>query len=122
MSVNILIVDDEEIITEILGDEMEELDGVTAFIASNGKEAIEVLNKENIQIVLTDFKMPVMNGAELIREIYSKFELSQIKTFMMTAYSPDDLQDLLKEFQVEVIRKPFSFEDIKNIVFKGYLE
>lgn len=122
MSVSILIVDDEEIITEILGDEMEALDGVTAFIASNGKEAIEVLNKENIQIVLTDYKMPIMNGAELIREIYSKFQVSQIKTFMMTAYSPDDLQDLLKEFQVEVIRKPFNFEDIKNIVFKGYLE
>ena len=86
---------------------MEELDGVTAFTASNGKEAMEVLSKEEIQIVLTDFKMPIMNGAELIKEIYSKFNQSQIKTFMMTAYSPDDLKDLLEEFHVEVLSQVF---------------
>ena len=68
---------------------------------------LSFLSKEEIQIVLTDFKMPIMNGAELIKEIYSKFNQSQIKTFMMTAYSPDDLKDLLEEFHVEVLSQVF---------------
>ncbi|MCG8619778.1 MAG: response regulator [Desulfobacterales bacterium] len=69
MSANkILIVDDEEIIVRLLSMSLRS-DGYEVVSAHNGKEALEVLKKEAPDIVVTDIKMPVMDGLELLKRI-----------------------------------------------------
>lgn len=69
MSANkILIVDDEEIIVRLLSMSLRS-DGYEVVSANNGEEALEVLAREAPDIVVTDIKMPVMDGLELLKRI-----------------------------------------------------
>ena len=66
--IRVLYVEDEEDILRfasmVLEDYVDKL-----FIARNGKEALEILKKENIDLIITDILMPKISGIELIREI-----------------------------------------------------
>ncbi|HCY83731.1 MAG TPA: histidine kinase [Desulfobacteraceae bacterium] len=69
MSANkILIVDDEQIIVRLLSMSLRS-DGYDVVSANNGEEALAVLEKEAPDIVVTDIKMPVMDGLELLKRI-----------------------------------------------------
>jgi PAS domain S-box-containing protein len=64
----ILIVDDEKIIVRLLSMSLQS-DGYETITAGNGQEALEVFKAESPDIVITDIKMPVMDGLELLRKI-----------------------------------------------------
>ncbi|MCG8688483.1 MAG: response regulator [Desulfobacterales bacterium] len=69
MSINkILIVDDEEIIVRLLSMSLRS-DGYECVTAGNGEEALKVMEAESPDIVVTDIKMPVMDGLELLKQI-----------------------------------------------------
>ena len=69
MSANkILIVDDEEIIVRLLSMSLKS-DGYETVVAYNGEQALEVFDKESPDIVVTDIKMPGMDGLELLKKI-----------------------------------------------------
>ena len=59
--------------------------GRTVFYAHNGKEAISILDRETIDLVLVDYLMPVMNGADLVRYIRNHRELRYLPVLMITA-------------------------------------
>ena len=63
----VLLVEDEYFIRQGLAHKIEELDDiyVIAAQAANGVEALEILQKTSIQLVITDIQMPVMDGLEL---------------------------------------------------------
>ena len=61
MMETILVVDDEKNYTAVLRAVLEE-EGFETFIANSGAEALEVLDHEDIQLVITDMKMPGMDG------------------------------------------------------------
>jgi len=68
-SFRILLVDDEEVTHKSIGGFLQDL-GYQVLIAENGKQALDILQKENrIGLVISDVKMPVMNGLELLRSI-----------------------------------------------------
>lgn len=69
---SLLIVDDEEAIRTILRRVMEK-QGFTCHLAANGVDALEVLNKHPVDIVLTDVDMPGMGGIELVRLIRAQY-------------------------------------------------
>lgn len=72
MSANkILIVDDEEVIVRLLAMSLRS-DGYETVTAGNGEEALKVLDAEAPDIVVTDIKMPVMDGLELLKRIKEK--------------------------------------------------
>jgi CheY-like chemotaxis protein len=68
MSKKILVVDDDAINRKLLIKILERK-GFKSIEASNGVEALEILKKEPIDIVLLDIVMPVMNGLELLQEL-----------------------------------------------------
>ena len=87
MSKKILIVDDEQSMRETLSI-MLEREGFTVDSSSGGSEALEMCGQNNYDLVITDLKMPEMNGIELIEAIYSKgYDLPVI---VMTAYATKD--------------------------------
>jgi len=67
----ILIVDDEANIRELVKEILEEQGGYKTLSASNGKEALELFleNKDKISIIMSDIKMPIMDGLEFLREV-----------------------------------------------------
>jgi len=83
MSVNILIVDDEEEIREMLVRHFTFLD-YNVEMAGNGVEAIQVLNQKRIDVVITDILMPGMNGVELLEHIQN--DAPMIHTIVITGY------------------------------------
>ena len=64
----ILIVDDEKNYPRILGAVLEE-EGFEIFTANSGPEALEILESSDVDLVLTDMKMPVMDGIQLLEKI-----------------------------------------------------
>lgn len=84
------------------------------FTALNGKEAIPILEAENVDLVITDYMMPEMDGVELCRHIRTSFDLSHLPVIMLSARSAIDSR--LKSFEAGVdayVSKPF---DVKTLL------
>ncbi len=82
--------------------------GYTCLTASNGKEALKVPDKNNVDLVLTDIVMPKMDGIKLTEIIKEKYD-SQV--IMMTGCVKDFTRNAMDRGADEFINKPL---DIKN--------
>lgn len=115
----LLVVEDEEIIRNkiIYNTNWKEHGFVEVLQASNGMEALDIVRKNNIDIVITDIQMPEMNGIELIREIKS---LNRgIKCIIITAYAEFEYAKESVKLNVnDYILKPFKSKDLLDIVKK----
>ncbi|MBN2106353.1 MAG: sigma-54-dependent Fis family transcriptional regulator [Deltaproteobacteria bacterium] len=106
----ILIVDDEKKMRHILQIILEQK-GYRTEQASNGSEALELIKKYHYAMVITDLKMPVMDGQELIREI-KKID-PDYPVVVLTAYgSIDSAVGAIREGAIDYITKPFEEEKI----------
>ena len=82
-SSNVLIIDDEENLRKLLA-RVVELEGYTVYQAASIKEGIRVLDKENINIVVSDVKLPDGNGVELVSRIKQDYPVAEV--IVLTAY------------------------------------
>ncbi len=106
----ILIVDDEKKMRHILQIILEQK-GYRTEQAANGSEALELIKKFHYAMVITDLKMPVMDGLELIREI-KKID-PDYPVVVLTAYgSIDSAVGAMREGAIDYITKPFEEEKI----------
>ncbi|WP_299978559.1 sigma-54 dependent transcriptional regulator [Desulfobacula sp.] len=102
---NILIVDDEKNYPRIIGEILQE-EGYTSLTASSGMEALDILNNELIDLVLTDVKMPGMSGIQLLEKI-KEINLD-IPVIIMTAYgSVEKAVGAMHKGAYTFILKPF---------------
>lgn len=109
----LLIVDDEieyqNVMSFILSDE-----GYNIATCSNGVEALEYIENNIVHLVLTDLKMPVMDGVELIKRIKEKYE--SIDVIVMTAFgSIESAVDSIKYGAIDYFAKS---NDMKELVMK----
>lgn len=83
---NVQIVDDEPIIRLGLQKliDWEEMGFEIACIAQNGKQALEQLETEKVDLIITDIEMPIMNGLDFIREVREKDK--NVEIVILTAY------------------------------------
>lgn len=118
MDYRILIVDDIFINRMLLKEVIKKFSKV-CFEAQNGKEAIEILQKEELDIILMDIEMPVMNGVETTKYIRERFTYPKrnIPIIALTAYNPDIF---FKDYNSigfnELITKPYSLEGLKKTI------
>ena len=108
----ILIVEDEKEIREIVKEMLETL-GYKVQDAENGKEAIEILKRENydFDLVISDIIMPEMDGYEMYREI--KKINPNTKFLFITGYSENALHEYGQEFtNVKFLKKPFNIKEL----------
>jgi len=102
---NILIVDDEKNYPMIIGELLQE-EGYASSTASSGMEALDILNNDLIDLVLTDVKMPGMNGIQLLEKI--KEINPDIPVIIMTAYgSVEKAVEAMHKGAYTFILKPF---------------
>lgn len=109
----ILVVDDEDAILIILKN-MLSLSGFNVQTARNGQEALSLIKDNVFNYIVTDLRMPIMNGIELLREI-SKMGIDS-KLFVMTAsniseFSKDD-QKMIIEKTKGLLTKPFVKDEL----------
>ena len=83
----VLVVDDEKNYPRILGAVLEE-EGFEILTANSGDQALEILHASDIDLVLTDMKMPEMDGIDLLEKI--KTRDPQLPVIMMTAHGSVD--------------------------------
>lgn len=105
----VLLVDDNEDILDFLADDLEEK--YTVVTAFDGKEALDVLLKESVQLVVSDVMMPEMDGFELCSTIKSNFEYCHVPVILLTA--KNTLQSKIEGLELGAdayIEKPFSPE------------
>ncbi|SES37127.1 response regulator transcription factor [Salisediminibacterium halotolerans] len=101
----ILIADDEEEMLHFLADYITN-EGYTVLTSANGKEMIDTVNREKIDLILLDIMMPVMDGMEALRELRSE---RKIPVIMITARADEnDRVEGLKRGADDYIVKPFS--------------
>jgi len=115
---NVLIVDDEErYLLSIQSGFTVYKNQLNIITATNGKKAIEVLDSESIDLVITDLKMPEMDGFELLAYIASHF--SSIPTIVMTAFGTEDVESKIKKMgTLKLLEKPIDFDQLANAIFK----
>ena len=117
---NILVVEDNEDFRQFIVHCLS--DCYNVFDAPNGKQALNVLFKENIQIVISDVMMPVMDGMELCRKIKTDIRISHIPVVLLTARTTEEhILTGLKEGADDYITKPFN-TDILLLRIKKLLE
>lgn len=88
MEDKILIVDDEEVVCHILNKRLT-MEGYLCTTSNNGKEALSQFYKESFSLIISDIKMPEMNGIELIKRV--KAIHPKMKMIMVTAYPDIDM-------------------------------
>lgn len=114
----ILIVDDI-FVNRLLIKEMVKKIGATCFEAQNGKEAIAILLKETIDIVLMDIEMPVMNGLETTKYIRESAPVSKrnVPIIALTAHNPATFfNDFTDAGFDQLMTKPYSVDKVLNLI------
>jgi DNA-binding NtrC family response regulator len=112
----ILIVDDEEIMRQSLTDWLKE-DGYEVIAVEDGFKALELVQRENFDVMLVDLKMPKMDGLEVLREV--KRLKVDVPVIIITAYATvDTAVAAMKEGAYDYIVKPFHPEELGIIIRK----
>jgi two-component system, NtrC family, response regulator PilR len=113
---NILIVDDEQSYRQLLSLVFEG-DGHNIRTASNGSEALDLLQAEPSNIIISDVKMPDMDGIEMLRSV--RETLPDVGVVLMTAFaSVETAREAFKLGADDFIQKPFDVEELRLIVKK----
>ncbi len=113
---NILVVDDED--EARLGlSKLLSIKGYNVFTAANGIEALEVLRNNSASIIITDIKMPGMDGLTFLREI--KKLLPGVKVVIVTGYGEvETYLEAMNLGAIEFLHKPIEFNALFKVIKK----
>ncbi len=117
MSHNVLVVDDEPKLCDLLASALGQND-IQVFTAGNGLHALAVLEREEIDLVISDWRMPGMDGPQLLAEIKQRFP--QLPVIVMTAYSTvKNAVQSMRNGAYDYISKPFDIDELDITVQKA---
>ena len=112
----VLIADDEESMRLLVARAIA-MDGHEIVTAEDGAEALEILNRDSgaFDLLLTDIKMPVMDGIALA--LAAARDFPRVTILLMTGFADQrELASGLEAFFLDVITKPFAVADIRTAV------
>lgn len=110
----ILIVDDDSQLREAIVDTLM-LTGYSCIEASSGEEALSILAKRNVDMVISDIQMGGMDGHTLLNSIHEKY--AQMPVLLMTAYANiDGAVRAMRDGAIDYLAKPFAPEVLLNQV------
>ena len=113
----VLLVDDSSIVRRIVSNMLKKMNVHHICEAHDGMEALEILEKEQVGLIFTDWNMPRMDGIELVKTIRSYDEHAEMPIVMLTTEGgSQDRERAIKAGASDHISKPFSMEKIKTVV------
>jgi two-component system, NtrC family, response regulator PilR len=114
---SLLIIDDEEVLQDILTGLLRK-EGYQTLSARSGEEALTLLAKEEVELILLDLMLPGMSGQEVLKQI--KTEYPEIVVVVITAYSSIEGAILaMRDGAFHYIPKPFKNEEVLLTIRKG---
>ncbi len=119
LKMKIIVVDDFATMRKIIKNILRQIGFTNILEADDGSTALPILEKENIDLVVTDWNMPKMSGLELVKAIRSNPNLKNIPVLMVTA-------EALKENIIEAVKagvnnyviKPFTAQTLQEKIEK----
>lgn len=119
MGKNVLLVDDSSTMRKIIGRSLRQagIDFDNIFEAGDGLEALAVLEKEKVDIILSDINMPNMDGISFLREKASRANIKSIPVLMISTETGDDIIGEAKSLgAVGAIKKPFTPDKVNEVL------
>ncbi len=112
----ILVVDDEKFIRQGIKYMLEEeIDDIQVVLSSNGLEALDKIDNQKIDIIITDIKMPLMDGIKLISEIRKNNK--EIPIYVLTGFNEFEYAQQCIDYKIEkYILKPIEKEEIVELI------
>ena len=114
-----LLIVDDIFINRLLIKEIVKKVSVKCFEAENGKQAIDIFEKENIDLILMDIEMPVMNGLETTKYIRERlpYPKNSIPIIALTAHNPLTFFDDYKDAGFnQLMTKPYSVAKVLSLI------
>lgn len=115
---NILIVDDSSTARMIM-QRCFDIIGITAgsfFFAEDGLEALDIVNKQNLDLIVTDINMPKLDGYNFIKKLKKEKKTAKIPIIVISSTGRGANVNKLKKMGIElIINKPVSPQKISNI-------
>ncbi len=119
LDMNVLIVDDFATMRKIVKNVLKQIGFRNIFEAEDGKNALEILKREKIQFIVSDWNMPQMTGLELLKTVRSTEAYKDIPFLMVTAEGQkEQVLEAIKQKVNNYIVKPFTPETFKEKVDK----
>lgn len=104
-----LVVDDFEPMRKVTSDQLRAMGANTIFTASDGAEALRVLQKQRVDIVLSDWNMPVMSGLDLLKAVRADERLTRLPFIMITAEAErKHIAEAITSGVSDLLVKPYS--------------
>jgi DNA-binding NtrC family response regulator len=117
MAASILVIDDEQLMRDFVRETLARA-GYDVAVASDGKSGMELLEKEPIDLVVTDLKMPQMDGLEVLRQVRARYP--GVNVVVMTAYATvETAVSALKAGAIDYIMKPCTPDEIEVVAQKA---
>jgi len=117
---NVIIIDDEKSLLDLLSVVFRK-EGYGVKTALSAAKAFEIIDREDIDLVVTDIKMPEKDGMEVLRHV--RETRPDVPVVMITAYgSINQAVETLKAGALDYVVKPFDVEELKIIVARGLAE
>ncbi len=119
MGKNVLLVDDSSTMRKIIGRSLRQagIDFDNIYEAADGIEALELLEKEVVDIVLSDINMPNMDGISFLREKTARDHLKDIPVLMISTETGDDIIGEAKSLGAAgAIKKPFTPDKVNEVL------
>ena len=111
----ILIVDDEYKVAFFLQESLRGLGGYEVMRAETAERALQVCQEQSFDLVVTDFRLPGINGLELMRQL--RAIRPAIRTILITAYGSDEIEAEAYALQARgYLTKPFHIEEFVRVV------
>ena len=115
----VLVVDDFPTMRRILKNVLNQINMYNTLEAGNGKEALDLLRKEKIDLIICDLLMPEMTGMELLQACKDDPQISQIPFIMVTAEAQKKaVMEAIKAGVDNYITKPFTPERLADAIRK----
>lgn len=120
MALNVLVVDDSALMRNIVIKvlKMSQVDIGEIFQASNGKEGLDLLSDNWIDLALIDINMPIMNGLDLLKAIRDNDETHDTPVIMVSSESQEQRLAVIQEYGAGFVHKPFAPESLRDQILK----
>ena len=114
----ILIVDDEEDLTWSISKGLSrDREALEVYCVNSGNTALEMLQNNHFDLMVTDIRMPGVSGLKLLKEV--KDHHPSTKVILMTAYGSMEIKEALIQANMQAyIEKPFEFNELRNLIYQ----
>ncbi len=112
---DVLIIDDEEPLVLLMEEILQTLDNIRIFTVTNGQEALDRIDSNNFDLIVSDIHMPGINGIDIYNHMAKKGLADRVVMVTANPYV-SEVSDFLKYNKIKYLKKPFGLMEFRRLV------